>query len=209
MNYSDLKADFLGLLKRRDITDSQADSFLTKAVNRVQRTLRTPPQEKSIAITYDGVSFTNGQLPIPNDYLRLIAMTATPPSLQEAEVDQADLQSVLSLVPVTGERPLKFCRRGGYWQFAPLPAAGTVMRIDYYDEFPAFTPTMSNYLTNGAADLIVYGALTFAGDYFSDKRTPGWEQRFQSIVMEIEDQSQQDALMNSSMAPAYYFPEDC
>lgn len=208
MNYGDLKADFLGLLKRRDITDTQADSFIQKAVTRVQRVLRIPPMEKSIAVTYDGSVFNNGQIPIPSDYLRLIAISATPPGCEEREIKQKDLQSVLALVPIN-DRPTGFARRGGYWQFGPTPPAGTVFRIDYYDEFPAFAnATDTNYLTQGAQDLITYGALSFASDYFLDKRGPGFEATFLRIVNEIENQAQQDALINAEVSAAYEFPED-
>lgn len=208
MNYGDLKADFLGLLKRRDITDTQADSFIQKAVNRTQRVLRIPPMEKSIAVVYDGTVFTNGQVPIPSDYLRLIAISATPPGLDEREVKRHDLQSVLELVPIIG-RPQRFARRGGYWQFGPTPTAGTTFRIDYYDEFPTLSAsTDTSYLTQGAADLITYGALVYAGDYFLDKRVQNWEGTFQTILGEITDQAQQDELINSVVSPAYEFPED-
>lgn len=208
MNYGEMKTQFLGLLKRRDLSDAQADIFLQQAVSRVQRILRIPPMEKSIAVTYDGVTFTNGQIPIPNDYLRLIAMTATAPGFQETEVKQTDLQTVLELAPIT-RSPAWFVRRGGYWVFGPTPPVGTVIRIDYYDEFPPFSaPGDKNYLTAGASDLIIYGALSFAGDWFIDKRAPAWEGRFQAIKTEIEDQASQDALINAVVSPVYEFPED-
>jgi hypothetical protein len=73
MNYGETKAQFLGLLKRRDITDSLAETFLQQAVSRIQRVLRIPPMEKSVAVVYDGTILTNGEIPIPSDYLRLIA----------------------------------------------------------------------------------------------------------------------------------------
>ncbi|MBR1173900.1 hypothetical protein JQ617_08040 [Bradyrhizobium sp. KB893862 SZCCT0404] len=208
MNYGELKADFLGLLKRRDITDTQADSFIQKAVNRVQRVLRIPPMEKAVAITYDGVQFTDGQIPIPSDYLRLISMTATDPSGREQEVVPVALNEVLQ------ERfrtacPTKFVRRGGYWQFAPSPAVGTVFRIDYYDEFPTLSAAGdTSYLTTGAADLVTYGALKYAADYFMDKRKEDFENTFQTIRLEIEEQAANDALINARASAAYQWPED-
>lgn len=207
MNYGELKADFLGLLKRRDITDTQADNFIRKAVNRVQRVLRIPPMEKSIAITYDGSIIKDGQLPIPNDYLRLIAMTAKPPGAKEAEVTQRDLQAVLELQGTTG-RPTRFVRRGGYWLFGPTPEVGTVFRVDYYDEFPTLTGTTDNYLTNGAQDLVINSALVFACAHFNDKRELKFENDFQVVRGEIEDQAQQDVLINSAVSGSYHFPED-
>src|SRR5687768_10835213 len=96
MNYGELKAQFEGLLKRRDMTAAQSDTFLQQAVSRVQRVLRIPPQERSVAITYDGSTFTDGEIPVPNDYLRLIGMTATGADGYEYEIKQKDLSSVLN-----------------------------------------------------------------------------------------------------------------
>lgn len=210
MNYGELKAQFLGLLKRRDLTDTQAETFLQQAVARVQRTLRIPPMEKSIIVTYDGVSFTNGELPIPTDYLRLIGITATVPGGDEAEVKQKDLATVLR--DRSGDAtgcPRSFVRRGPLWQFGPSPTVGTSFRIDYYDEFPTLSnPGDTSYLTKGAEDLVIYGALSYAGDWFIDKRTDRWEARFQTITGEIEAQASMDTLINAEASAAYEFPED-
>lgn len=209
MNYGELKTQFIGLLKRRDMTDAQADTFIADAVTRIQRVLRIPPMEKSIAVTYDGDTFNNGELPIPSDYLRLIAITATTPSGEEYEVKQKDLTTVLRdrQGGATG-CPRSFTRRGGLWHFGPVPPVGTTFRIDYYDEFPAFSgAASSNYLSAGASDLVRYGALSFAGDWFVDKRAPVWEGRFQSIIKEIQDQADADALMNAQASAAFEYPE--
>jgi hypothetical protein len=98
-------------------------------------------------------------------------------------------------------------RRGGVWKFGPTPLAGTVFRIDYYDEFPALSaPSDSNFLTAGPTDLVIYAALSYAGDWFVDKRAATWEARFQSIVTEIQNQADQDALINAEVSSAYDFP---
>jgi hypothetical protein len=209
MNYGELQAQFEGLLKRRDMTPTQSSTFLQQAVSRVQRVLRIPPMEKSVSVIYDGTIFTNGELPIPSDYLRLIAMTATDPDGSEREVKKKDLQSVLyARAGGASGCPTAFARRGSVWAFGPIPAAGTSFRIDYYDEFGALsTPSDSNYLTEAAADLIIYGALSYAGDWFVDKRAPAWEARFQAIKGEIEDQAAQDELVNAVASSAYEIPE--
>jgi hypothetical protein len=208
MNFGELQAQFEGLLKRRDMTPTQSSTFLQQAVSRVQRVLRIPPMEKSVEVIYDGVTFTDGELPIPSDYLRLIALTSTGSSGEENEVKAKDLTTVLQLRRGSG-CPTSFVRRGGVWAFGPVPDAGTVFRIDYYDEFASLAEAGdTNYLTAAAADLIIYGALSYAGDWFVDKRAPAWEARFQSIVAEIQNQADQDALINAVVSPAYYFPED-
>jgi hypothetical protein len=208
MNYGELQAQFEGLLKRRDMTPAQSQTFLQQAVSRVQRVLRIPPMEKSVSVTYDGVEFHDGEIPIPNDYLRLIAITATTPTGEERECRQHDLNSVIALAKSSCDFPRAFVRRGGLWKFGPTPPVGTVFRIDYYDEFPPLEdPTDSSYLTTGPTDLVIYAALSYAGDWFVDKRAPAWEARFQSIVAEVQSQADQDALINAAVAPAYHFPE--
>lgn len=207
MNYGELQAQFEGLLKRRDMTPTQSSIFLQQGVSRVQRVLRIPPMEKSVAVTYDGVVFTDGQIAIPNDFLRLIAITATAPDGTEYEVKQKDLQTVLRDRTGSG-CPRSFTRRGGVWEFGPTPTVGTVFRIDYYDEFPTLSaPTDSNFLTAGPTDLVIFAALTYAGEWFVDKRTPVWEQRFQSVVAEIQNQADQDALINAVVSSAYDIPD--
>src|SRR5262249_42544529 len=120
---------------------------------------------------------------------------------------QRDLSTVVSYATVSA-CPRVFARRGGLWKFGPTPPVGTVFRIDYYDEFPTLTaPSDSNFLTAGPTDLVIYAALSYAGDWFVDKRAPAWEARFQSIVSEIQNQADQDALINSAMSSAYTTPD--
>lgn len=204
MTYGELKAQFLGLLKRRDITDAQANIFLHQAIQRVQRVLRIPPMEKSISVVYDGDVFKDGELPLPSDYLRVIAVTVN----DVHEVKQSDLDTVLKLAAFSG-LPTRFTRRGSKWKFGPTPDIGTKFRIDYYDEFSDLVaPSDKNYLTVGANDLCIYGALSFAADWFIDKRAPMFEGRFMQIKQEIQDQADQDALLNAVVAPGIEFPED-
>lgn len=209
MNYGELQAQFEGLLKRRDMTPTQSSIFLQQAVSRVQRVLRIPPMEKSVSVTYDGSTFQNGEIPIPNDYLRLIALTVTTPDGEERELKQKDLTTVLrDRWGGASGCPRSFTRRGGLWVFGPTPSVGTVIRIDYYDEFPTLSaPSDSNFLTSGPTDLVIYAALTYAGEWFVDKRTPNWEARFQQIVSEIQNQADQDALVNAEVASAYDIPD--
>lgn len=208
MNFGEVKAQFEGLLKRRDMTASQSASFLQQAVSRVQRLIRTPPQEKSVLITYDGSTFTDGEIPVPNDYLRLIALTVTDEAGDEVEVKQKDLSSVLNDRYLGGSCPRSFTRRGGVWVFGPVPAVGTEVRVDYLSEFSALSAdTDSNFLTAGPTDLIIYAALSYAADYFVDRRAPVWEARFQSIVAEVQGQADQDALMSAEASATYDYPD--
>lgn len=203
MNYGELKAQFEGLLKRRDLTTTQRDTFISQGIARTQRVLRIPPMEKSIAITYDEDEFTNGEIPIPEDFLRLKAFTRG-----KVELKLRDLPGVLLYSDILGN-PEAYARRGGVWKFDRLPAAGTIFRIDYYAEFAALSADAdTNYITIAAADCVIYAALSYAADFFIDRRAQAFDATFMRIVAEIQNQSDQDELVNSVVSPSYDFPED-
>lgn len=204
MNYGELKTQFEGLLKRRDMTPAQRDIFIQNAIMRVQRVLRIPAMEKHVKVTYDGTIFNTGELPVPADYLRLHSITVN----DEHIVHQGDAEQVLSLAKVTGT-PSLYYRRGSRFKFGPTPPAGTEFRLAYYVEFDALAADdTANFLTVSAPDLTLYAALSYAGDWFIDKRAAAWEGRYRDILSEIQDQADQDELINATVSAAYQFPED-
>jgi hypothetical protein len=207
MNYGELKAQFEGLLKRRDMTPTQSDTFLQQAISRTQRVLRVPPMEKSISITYDGVTFTGGQLPIPNDYLKLINITVND---EPEPLRGSDLASVLRLVKYSnGSVPTKY---RSAWRL--LGHRGTASRRRQVSHRLLHGVQFSLELDRqqlpdvSADDLVIYAALSYAGDWFVDKRAADWEAKFLRIKGEIEDMAATDELVNAQVSPAYFFPED-
>jgi hypothetical protein len=204
MNYGELKTQFEGLLKRRDLTTTQRDTWLQQAISRIQRKLRVPAMERPGSYTTD----SSGAISIPDDLVQLKAITvdATPTDLS-ARTLQEVLQTRKDLV---GYPPTMYCRRDGNYLLAPFPAVGTVVTVDYYAELNALTlDTDTNWLTDIAPDVIVYGALSLACDWFIDKRGATFEQRFVQFAQELQDQGDLDELNNARMAPAHTYPEDC
>jgi hypothetical protein len=204
MNYGELKTQFEGLLKRRDLTSTQRDAWIQQAISRIQRKLRVPSMERSGNYTTD----SSGEISIPDDLVQLKSITvdATPTDLS-ARTLQEVLQTRKNLV---GYPPTMYCRRDGSYLLAPFPAVGTVVTVDYYAELGALVAdTDSNWLSDIAPDVIIYGALSLACDWFIDKRADRFEQRFEQFAQELQDQGDLDELNNASMAPAHAYPEDC
>lgn len=199
MNYGDVQTRLVGLLNRRDLTDTLRDSFIDQSIQRVQRKLRIPAMEKTVIATvesYDGIA-------IPSDLLELKGLTVSGYTL-----DHRSLAEVLPLEQIQG-CPRIFARQGPRWRLAPYPEDGTVVRIDYWAEVNALVnATDTNTLTLIAGDLIVYGALSYAADYFIDERASNFEARFQQILSDLQDQSDRDALADASVSPVYSFPPD-
>jgi hypothetical protein len=62
--------------------------------------------------------------------------------------------------------------------------------LNYYAQFTDMTAdTDENDLAIIAPDLITYGALSYASDYFMDERGPLFEQRFSQFLSELQGQA--------------------
>lgn len=207
MNKATLRLRIKDLLNRSDLTDDVTNNFIDQAMQRIQRQLRTPMNEKL------GTFIIEQEYPefgLPSEFLELISLTYFN--------DQGEVASVLERVPVTTLEnkkliqdvtgiPRFFARKHLDILLYPVPSTGT-MEIYYYAEFPDIDEVNSEHvLTEVAPDLIIYGALSYAADYFIDERGPLFEQRFQTALQEIQGQSDQQQLTGGiqTVQPAYEY----
>lgn len=167
MNYTQLQALVQSLLNRRDATTAQIQAWIQGAIVRIQRELRTPMQEKSVTMT---VGSTWVGLPIPTDLLELIDIIPVTNLFDQIRLQKVDITRALQTAAVPGF-PEVYCRQGGIWVLGPSPGDGDQIQIDYYAEFTALVNgTDTNICATVAWDLIVYGALSDACLYYTDKR---------------------------------------
>jgi hypothetical protein len=203
MNYGELKTHFTALLNRSDITAALTTTFIDQGIARVQRQLRTPLNENKTDYT---ITANTASLTLPTDFLEIISLYMG--------------NSELSRIPMGRYRQLQQSAQVGTPQFFtreqeklllyPAPESGTVS-LYYYAEFPALTADAdTNNLTTVAPDLVIYAALTYAGDYFLDERSPIFEQKYGQFLNEIQEQSNDQELNGSTQAiqPSYYFGDD-
>lgn len=197
MNYGQAKAQFQALLNRRDITPSLVTSFMNSSLQRVQRILRIPAMEKAIIVTV-GDNFTG--ITIPGDFLQLVSITAN-----GRQVHQGSLDEVLGLQKLGEGEPQHFYRMLNKFVFGQVPPKGTQIRIDYMADFSEFgsdadEPTILEI----APDLIIYGALVFAANYYLDQRLEQFDQIFQGLLNEYQMMVHDDALGGgAAISPAY------
>lgn len=199
--YDELRTQFTSILNRRDITTTLRDSFLQDAIRRAQRLVRTPALDRSIQVTIN----TETELSIPIDLLKLINL-----STSEGRIRMVDIDTVLKAID-GGETgvPRIAARRDAKWALAPIPQTGQEIRIDYTAEDDVLSAgSDESNLSITAPDLIIYGALSYACDYYQDKRVERFEQRFQQIVAEVNDASQDDELSGGAQVSAAYSFED-
>lgn len=182
MNYGQIRTQFKNILNRTDCTDALADTFIQQGLARSQRILRTPAQEKTVYSTV-GTSFTS--LPVPNDLIAVIGISA-----DDKYIRYIPAARWLELEFAMSGKPEYWTRIGSELKFKPAPTQGVIISLNYYGEFPEFTSdSTETVLSVIAPDLIVYGGLTFAADYFIDERKDAFEQRWQQSVAEIQDQA--------------------
>lgn len=201
MNKAGIRSQVLALLNRNDCTNEIADSFIDMAQGRIQRTLRIASMERQEIYTTNDVAAD--MLTLPEDYLSMKYLWSN-----NKMIEYKDFATFLNIPAATGY-PLYYTRVRGGLQLKPTPPVGTVVNMIYYGEFDDLTTDDSeSALTNIAPDLLIYGALTFLADYFVDDRKPAFEERYNEIYSEIEEQSRSvewdQATMN--IAPAYAYP---
>lgn len=203
MNKKGIRDQVKALLNRNDITDSIADTFIDQAVARIQRTLRIPPMEKMI--TYTAQSVNPELLVLPNDFLELKHIYIDDKTLQFK-----DLNSFLRYPDYGGSKPMFYTRLQGGLKVKPAPAVSSQINMIYYGEIPDLVnDTDENFLTAIAPDLLVYGALTFASDYYIDDRKDQFEAVATRIFDELVTQAQEMEMKQEglSISPTYDYPE--
>jgi hypothetical protein len=207
MNKATLRERIRDLLNRTDLTDSVANHFIDQAMQRIQRALRTPMNEKlgTLIIEQEYPEFG-----LPVDFLELISLTYFNAEGEVAAVLErlptTRLEDKKRQQDVTGV-PLFFARKHLDILLYPVPSSGT-LEVYYYSEFPEIDEVNPEHvLTKVAPDLVIYGALSFAADYFIDDRGPLFEQRYQTALAEIQEQSDAQQLSGGiqTVQPAYEY----
>ena len=198
MAYSDVKTQFTGILNRRDITPSLINTFMQQAIQRIQRNLRIPAMEKLVTVTMDGIN----PLLVPGDLLQLISLTVigtAPAKLQSSTFDSV---ASLSLTPGI---PSQYYRWGGQYMLGPLPVANQVIYMHYYADANTLTnDSDTNWITTIAPDMLVYGALSYAADYYLDQRRSAFEERFVGIMNDIQSMANDELLTAGATMDAGY-----
>jgi hypothetical protein len=183
MNKAGIRSQVSALLNRNDATDALLDVFIDQAVARIQRTLRLPIMEKSEIYTVTDIS--PDTLVLPTDFLSLKYLLTN-----SGNLEYVDIGTFLATPDAVGNNPYMYTRLQGAFKVKNTPADGTQIVMIYYCEIPDLVEdTDTSWLSEVAPDLLTYGALSYAADYFIDERKPNFEERFGQIYAELEEQA--------------------
>ena len=195
--WAEMRTDFLGRMIHDDITVADADTYLNKSIQRCQRVLRIACMDRVFETKVVGATLYT--VAIPSDFLEM----------QDIFIDQSDgttpAMTKLSLRQLKGKNPLAwvepewYARDGATWRFLPPVPIGRLIDVRYFGELTAFaTDGDENELSAIADDLIVWGAMADAGDFYRHPQTDEWEEKF---IRRREGLSLQSRDMENSGGP--------
>ena len=193
MNKSQIRSQFLALLNRNDCSNELADTFLEQGIARIQRTLRVPAMEKTQTYTVNDVA--PDSLILPSDFLNIKYLYCGDTLLEYVDIGRY-LQHNTNV-----DTPRVYTRIQGSLKIRPTPPEDTEILMVYHAEVADLpTDTSTNFLTEAAPDLLVYGALTYAADYFVDERKPIFEETYSRVFAELQEQAYLTEMEQSGMA---------
>lgn len=179
--YGDLKAAVADFINRTDASPQLIERSIQVALQRIYRTLRIPSMERLATVTLEAGENT---IPIVGDMLEVKSLYGDRGPLERKSLDWLVAQ------PEATGYPAFFARQVDSHVVYPTPDRQVTLRLVYYEEFtPLQADTDTNNLLQVGFDALLFGALTYLGEYFSDKRVAQWEVRFNEAVQAIQHQA--------------------
>ena len=186
MTFNDMLARFSSIFRRDDCLAPEATVFLTDGIARIQRECRLANMERQSVITT--ISLTDFIM-VPQDLLEIVDVfvpdqdTGFPRALTKLSY-----RRLMAIDPSTA--PRAYARlQSQIWFRGPVPA-NTNIQLVYYGEFSPFTDgTATNEISATNPDLVIYAALSFAGDSYQHPAVDRWEARYQQILGQTQQQS--------------------
>lgn len=202
---AEIRSQFKALLNRNDCTDSIANVFIDQTIARIQRTLRVPSMEKALTITF------TEELPdsfvLPNDFLGIKELYFVQEPFSKS-LERMELGRFLEISALSGTVPSYYTRVQNTIKVKPC-SEGVTLYLVYYGEIPDLVNDEDdNFVTLIAPDLLIYGALSFACDYFVDERKGVYEERYKEIYAEIEEQNYTLEFSGMNMIQPLYSYQD-
>lgn len=188
---------FLRLLKAESAM-SMAEEFIQLAEARIYRNLRVPALEKVVDLTTDA---TGGFVTLPSNYLEPKALVLLDGD-DSAPLEIRPFEEVMSCPPNENGDPRFYCRVDNMFFFRPVPDEVKNLRLHYYMQLANLSEdNPTNYVSENAPDVLIFGALQEATPYLPVERIPEslisqysqiWEMRFQRAMAELEVMADSD-----------------
>jgi hypothetical protein len=177
MNFGQLKTEVRDLIARTDYTDAKAGTHVNRGMNRIIRVAELPLQEKAVTITLTDSNL----MAVPDDFIAVKHMISNGIDLEKLSYTQ------LLLTEQAGD-PKYYGRIRDAFEFRPT-SAGTDVTLIYTKTMDELVnSTDSNELTGAAPEAIIYAAAHYAALYFNDRRAQMFEEKYQTLAAEVNEQ---------------------
>ena len=194
--YANLKTAIADWLDRSDLTDRIPD-FIALAEARLNRELRIRPMEVRSTLT-----LTAGQryFSLPGGYLQMRNIQLNTNPVTPLEYITPEMLDRLYGSNTSG-KPKAYSLIGDEIQLAPIPDSAYTLEVAYYEKFtPLSTDVTTNWLTENAPDVLLYGALIEAEPFIkNDERMPLWLNAYKEAVDKIQKADDRDRHSGSQM----------
>jgi hypothetical protein len=189
--YAAMRQSFIDLLNRSDFTDPNAalvKGWFDNSIQRIQREVRAPHMER--VLNMDTTLSVSQIRHIPNDWLETKAIVWDNGTPTVARSTHLILGTYYRRKNAIFSYPTIYTREGTALLIsAPIPQ-NTIAKLIYYgEETVLVNDADETQLSAIASDLIVYGALTYSADYFTDDRKDAWESKWQFFREQIQTQA--------------------
>lgn len=187
MNLAELRASMMNILDRDDCTTALANTFIGQALQRIQRAVRLPSMERLFVVSVGANDAPVTYIQIPPDLLEIIdVFVVAPDGMNVTPLRHASFRQLTALSPRLTV-PEAYARLQATLQIRGSVQPGSTIQLLYYGEMEALSADSdTNELSVSQPDVIVYGALSLAGDHFVHPKMSDWESRFQSYVGDLQ-----------------------
>lgn len=186
-NYSQLKTYVKSWLARTDLTDAELDNFISVATSRINRLLRIGGMETTTTL-----SINSQTVALPSDFRgarSLYLQTSDYADLRYMTPDQMNNK----LRSGTG-RPGFFTIKGANIMVDIAPDQTYSATLDYFAKFDVLDDSnTTNWLTDNAPDVLLWGCLCAAGKYIRDPEVMAtYKTYFDEAIDEVSQSDEMD-----------------
>jgi hypothetical protein len=207
--YAAMRQDFINLLNRTDFSDPNAalvKQWFNSSIQLIEREVRARFMETVLVIDTSGGQVST--LAVPTDWLETKAFVWDN-GADADEIDKVELGTYYKRKNETFNIPAIYTREGSsFFISGPISLNATAKLIYYAKLTPLVNDADEPAYAAQAPDLVVRGALVFAGTHFTDDRKPTWQDEFQFLREQVQTQaSESDNSSTNAISPTQEYDD--
>ena len=183
--YTDLQADIRSWLARDELSDAQVQSFIAMAEARITRYLSRHGVRDMETVTTLTATAGASTIDLPTGFRGLRSLRIS--GSVQYNLEPRTPEQIGELYDSSSGRPRFFAVQGSVFQFnRPFDSAYSLPCVYYQAVTPLSDSNTTNWLTNNAQDIILYGALAAAEAFNqNDERILVWKTQFEEGLREL------------------------